>query len=63
MIKTPTTKKNVNLPLTCPNLVNDMTLGPDLDAFYEQIKPDLDRLKRNPSAETINKILEFSRRK
>ena len=63
MMKTTTPKKNVNLPLTSPKLVNDMTLGLDLDAFYDQIKPDLDRLKRNPSTETINKILEFSRSK
>lgn len=29
-------------------------------AFYENIKPQLDQLKRDPQEETINRILAYS---
>lgn len=61
MIKTCTSKKNVNSSQGHSDCVQDTKLGVELDAFYGYLKPQLDRLKRNPSVETIQRILNYSK--
>ena len=63
MIKTTTLKKNVNLNQSYTDLFQEKTLHIDLEAFYRHIQPELNQLKRNPSAETIQGILDYSRSK
>ncbi|MBC7417214.1 MAG: hypothetical protein H7325_03560 [Pedobacter sp.] len=63
MIKTSTSKNIVNSSQKHAEVVQETIFGVDLDAFYGHIAPKLDQLKRNPSAETIQRILDYSRSK
>ncbi|KLT63616.1 hypothetical protein AB669_21115 [Pedobacter sp. BMA] len=64
MTKTSTSNTNVNLP-NHPMFQHktDIESDTEIDLFYDQIKSKLDRLAKNPSDETINKILTYSRSK
>ncbi|MET4083871.1 hypothetical protein ABIB40_003844 [Pedobacter sp. UYP30] len=63
MIKTSTTKNSVNSPQNHPDVTQEVKFGVDLDAFYGHISPKLDLLKRNPSADIIQRILDYSKSK
>jgi len=61
MITTSTSVPNVNsLNQQAENLSNEFFNDLDL-MFYENIKPQMDQLNRNPEEETISKILAYSR--
>ena len=60
MIKTSTPTQNLNyLKQHADNLSGELLNDLDL-MFYEQIKPQLDQLKREPEQETIDRILAYS---
>ena len=64
MTKTSTSKNNVNLPT--PNMFQpktDIESDAEIDLFYDQIKGKLDQLIRNPSDDSINMILAYSKSK
>lgn len=63
MIKTSTPLNPVNYQGQQPaeETVQQTTTQEEL--FYNSIKPQLDQLVKNPSDETIEKILAFSRKK
>ncbi|KQR68213.1 hypothetical protein [Pedobacter sp. Leaf176] len=61
MTKTSTSKTNVNLPTQ--NMFQstiDNESDAEIDLFYDQIKSKLDVLIKNPSDDTINRILAYS---
>lgn len=63
MIKTSTTKTNVNSSKNPSDFAHDAKLESDLDTFYSQIGQKLEELKRDPSAQTIQNILNYSKNK
>lgn len=61
MIKTFTSTNSVNHCTEQPGL-SDPDLLESIDAtYYESIKPEMDKLVRDPSDETIAKILSYSK--
>lgn len=63
MIETSTSKNNVNYLQKKPEKMT-YEIVEELDLmFYDNIKPELDKLSRNPSDETIASILAYSRKK
>lgn len=64
MIKTSTSVNKVNYAQQNQEETNpaEDVEAPDM-MFYENIRPQLDRLSKNPSDETISKILAYSRAK
>jgi len=61
MITTSTSVPNLNnLNQNTENLSNEFFNDLDL-MFYESIKPQMDQINKNPSEETISKILAYSR--
>lgn len=64
MTKTSTSKTNVNLPTqNMFQSTTDNESDAEIDLFYDQIKGKLDRLIKNPSDDTINRILAYSKTK
>lgn len=64
MTKTSTSKTNVNL--STQNMFQSTTdneSDAEIDLFYDQIKSKLDGLAKNPSDDTINRILAYSKTK
>lgn len=60
MIKTSTPTQNLNyLNQHADNLSGELLNDLDL-MLYEQIRPQLDQLKREPEQETIDRILAYS---
>lgn len=60
MMETFTSLNNMNcLQPTQEKPVSDAVIELDM-MFYDQIKPQLEQLTRNPSDETIAKILAYS---
>lgn len=59
MIKTSTSTNQFNYERS---MVESAIETSDL-AFYQTLKPQLDALIRNPSEETISKILAYSKKK
>ena len=61
MVTTSTTTSDLNHSnQETDKLSGELLSGPDL-MFYESIKSQLDMLKRDPSEESIAKILAYSR--
>ena len=64
MTKTSTSKTNVNLPTqNMFQSTTDNESDAEIDLFYDQIKNKLDGLIKNPSEDTINRILAYSKTK
>jgi len=64
MTKTSTSKRNVNLPTqNMFQSTTDNESDAEIDLFYDQIKNKLDGLIKNPSDDTINRILAYSKTK
>ncbi|MGY3053498.1 hypothetical protein ACVWYG_001698 [Pedobacter sp. UYEF25] len=63
MIKTSTFKNSVNSIQNHLDVVQETRFGADLDAFYDHIAPKLDLLQRDPSADAIKRILDYSKSK
>jgi len=64
MTKTSTSKTNVNLPTqNMFQSTTDNESDAEIDLFYDQIKNKLDGLIKNPSDDTINRILAYSKTK
>ena len=64
MTKTSTSKTNVNLPTqNMFHSTTDNESDAEIDLFYDQIKGKLDRLIKNPSDDSINMILAYSKSK
>lgn len=61
MIKTFTSTDSVNHAPQQPSLTDPDLLEPADATYYESIKPELNRLVKDPSNETIEKILSYSR--
>jgi hypothetical protein len=63
MTKTFTPQKNANyLPETPEKMSYEIIEESEL-LFYNNIKPQLDKLAKSPSNETIEKILAYSKKK
>ena len=63
MTKTFTPTENANcLPENPEKMFYEILEESEL-MFYNSIKPQLDQLSKNPSEETIEKILAYSRKK
>lgn len=64
MTKTSTSKTNVNLPTqNMFQSTTDNESDAEIDLFYDQIKSKLDGLIKNPSDDTISRILAYSKTK
>ncbi|WP_231463491.1 MULTISPECIES: hypothetical protein [unclassified Pedobacter] len=64
MTKTSTSKKSVNLPTqNMFHYNNDSESDAEINLFYDQIKSKLDGLLQNPSDDSINRILNYSKTK
>ncbi|MFC3560488.1 hypothetical protein [Pedobacter jamesrossensis] len=64
MTKTSTSKTNVNLPIqNMFQSTTDNESDAEIDLFYDQIKSKLDGLIKNPSDDTIKRILTYSKTK
>ncbi|WP_421942444.1 hypothetical protein [Pedobacter sp.] len=64
MTKTSTSKTNVNLPQqNMFQYTTDNESDAEIDLFYDQIKSKLDGLLQNPSDDTVNRILAYSKSK
>ncbi|WP_316735864.1 hypothetical protein [Pedobacter aquatilis] len=64
MTKTSTSLKSVNLPTQNMFHYNtDCESDAEIDLFYDQIKSKLDGLLQNPSDDSINRILAYSKKK
>ncbi|TDO23330.1 hypothetical protein [Pedobacter duraquae] len=61
MIKTFTSPDSVNHAQQQPDLSDPDLLEPADALYYESIKPELNKLVKDPSDETILKILSYSR--
>jgi len=61
MIKTFTSPDSVNHVPQQPDLSDPNLLEPADALYYESIKPELNKLVKEPSDETISKILSYSR--
>ena len=63
MTKTATSLHSVNYPNQQPvEITTEQSKNQD-DMFYNSIKPQLDELFKDPSDETIKKILAYSKKK
>jgi hypothetical protein len=63
MIKTYTSTNHVSYLHQQPEPCDSELLDESVSSFYENLKPDLNKLIRNPSDETIERILAFSAKK
>ncbi|HKG05525.1 MAG TPA: hypothetical protein VKB19_03665 [Pedobacter sp.] len=63
MIETSTSVNKLNYEPSKQQEMPVEDLGTQDIVFYENIKAQLDSLNRNPSEETISKILAYSRKK
>ncbi|RZK39500.1 MAG: hypothetical protein EOO90_18500 [Pedobacter sp.] len=63
MVKTSTSLKSVNFSSTVPAEPAVEQANKQDDMFYTSIKPQLDLLIKNPSDETIEKILAYGIKK
>lgn len=61
MIETSTSTNNLNYPQRQQENADDVE-GLEF-LFYENIKPQLNKLKKDPSEDSISKILAYSRAK
>ena len=63
MIKTFTSNHSVNhlhqKPESCDSELTDESVS----SFYESLKPELNKLIRNPSEEAVQRILAYARNK
>lgn len=62
MVKTSTSQHPVNLSNNAPTEMELEQTIPQDELFYKSIKPQLDQLVMNPSDETIEKILAYSKK-
>jgi hypothetical protein len=63
MIKTLTSTNHVNHLHEQPEPFKTELMDESVSSFYEMLKPELNKLIRNPSEETINSILAYSKKK
>jgi len=63
MIKTFTSNSSVNHLHQQPESCDSELIEESVSAFYESLKPELNKLIRNPSEEAIQRILAYSQRK
>ena len=63
MTKTSTSTNLVSSPSAQPSEKLAAEAEQQDELFYNSIKPQLDKLVKNPMDETINKILAYSRNK
>ncbi len=63
MVKTSTSLNSVNLPSQVPAEPAVEQANQQDEMFYNSIKPQLDQLIKDPSNETIEKILAYAKMK
>ena len=63
MIETSTSVNKLNYGQQKQEMIPADVVEPQDLSFYENIKPQLDSLAKNPSETTISKILAYSRAK
>jgi len=63
MIKTFTSNSSVNHLHQQPESCDSELTEESVSGFYESLKPELNKLIRNPSEEAIQRILAYSQRK
>lgn len=63
MIKTFTSTNNVNHLHEQPEPFKPELMDESVSSFYETLKPELNKLIRNPSDETIKRILAYAKKK
>lgn len=60
MIKTFTSTIRVNYLHQQPDRFDSELMDQAISSFYDNLKPELDKLNRDPSKETIERILAYS---
>lgn len=63
MTKTSTSLHTVNYPNQQPAEITTAQVKNQDEMFYNSIKPQLDKLFKDPSDESIKKILAYSKKK